>query len=47
VDPVLADLVQQQTDLFNRNAPVEEKVALKKKIDDRKVELRALNGLSD
>jgi hypothetical protein len=39
VDPVLADLVRQQTELFNRDAPVEEKVAIKEKIDARKRDL--------
>lgn len=38
-DPVLADLVQQQTEEFNRDAPVEKKVALLEKIQARQKEL--------
>ncbi|MFA5208648.1 MAG: hypothetical protein WC428_08460 [Candidatus Paceibacterota bacterium] len=42
-DPILVDLVRQQTDLFNRDAAVEEKMAIKDKIDARKRQLAAEN----
>jgi hypothetical protein len=42
-DPVLVDLVRQQTDAFNRDASVDEKMALKEKIDARKRQLAAEN----
>jgi len=38
-DPVLTDLVQQQTEKFNSDAPEQEKVALLEKIQKRQKEL--------
>jgi len=43
-DAILADLVQQQTDLFNRDAPEVERVAILLKIETRQKELSALKG---
>jgi hypothetical protein len=39
-DPVLVSLVQEQTNSFNRNDPVEKKEALLKKIQKRQKELK-------
>jgi hypothetical protein len=39
-DPVLQDLTRQQTDLFNRDAPEEERVALMERIQKRQEELK-------
>jgi hypothetical protein len=41
-DPTLVDLVRQQTDLFNRDAPEKEKIAILEKIQQRQKELLAL-----
>ena len=40
-DPILQQLAQEQQVLFDRDAPVEEKEALQKKIEKRQAELRA------
>jgi len=43
-DSVLIGLVNEQTEAFNRNAPIEEKVIILEKIQARKIELAELNN---
>lgn len=42
-DPELIEHVGKQTEAFNRDAPLEEKVALLEKIQRRKAELALIN----
>ena len=41
-DPILQQLAQEQQVLFDRDAPVEEREALQKKIEKRQKELKEI-----
>ena len=43
-DKVLTGLVEKQTEAFNRDAPMDEKVTLFEKIQKRQAELKLLNN---